>query len=170
MTDQLPSDIDPAPAHGGTFVPSEFVPPSPAPRTASFWLEPLGPEHNDADYSAWTSSQEHIHSTPGFADSSWPHPMSAEDNLADLTMHADHFARNVGFTYTVRSTSDDDVIGCVYIYPSKDAQMDAQIRSWVRVSHSDLDVELWSTVTAWLSEEWPFRADRVEYAQRRADD
>ena len=76
--------------------------------------------------------------------------MPIEENLADLVMHADHFARGVGFTYTVRSTSDDDVIGCVYIYPSKDAEMDVQVTSWVRVSHADLDTELWRSVNQWV--------------------
>ena len=34
--------------------------------TSEFVLEPLGPEHNDQDYNAWTSSMEHIAATPGF--------------------------------------------------------------------------------------------------------
>ena len=34
--------------------------------TDDFVLEPLGPEHNEADYAAWTSSLEHIRRTPGF--------------------------------------------------------------------------------------------------------
>ncbi|HEX5017750.1 MAG TPA: N-acetyltransferase [Actinomycetes bacterium] len=156
---------DPRPAHGGPFVPEGFTPPSP-PRTDSFWLEPLGPQHNAADYAAWTSSMEHIHSTPGFEDSSWPEPMTADANLDDLLMHADHFERRAGFTYTVRSTADDDVIGCVYIYPSKDPAMDVQVRSWVRVSHAELDRPLWDTVSNWLSQEWPFRPDGIVYAAR----
>jgi hypothetical protein len=157
---------DPRPAHGGAFVPDGFAPPSP-PRTGSFWLEPLGPQHNDADYSAWTSSMEHIHATPGYPDGDWPHPMSLEDNRGDLEMHADHFRRNLGFTYTVRDTADADVIGCVYIYPSRDALMDADVRSWVRASHADLDGPLWSTVTDWLAADWPFREGRVHYAARQ---
>ncbi|MFL6288302.1 MAG: hypothetical protein ACJ73L_07880, partial [Actinomycetes bacterium] len=63
------------PAHGGAFVPTGFKPP-PRPRSESFWLEPLGPEHNEADYRAWTSSLDHIHATPGYPDGTWPHPMS----------------------------------------------------------------------------------------------
>src|SRR5262249_27787249 len=45
----------------------EFVPPEfEVPRgieTSAFVLEPLGPEHNDRDYDAWTSSLEHIAAT-----------------------------------------------------------------------------------------------------------
>ena len=33
-------------------------------RTPSFTLEPLGPEHNERDYDASTSSEKHIHATP----------------------------------------------------------------------------------------------------------
>ena len=48
------------------FVPAEFV----VPRilgTTEFRLEPFGPEHNDADYAAWSSSADHIHATPAAA-------------------------------------------------------------------------------------------------------
>jgi hypothetical protein len=164
MAEEKTPDIDertePRPGHGGPFVPPGFTPPPP-PRTDAFWLEPLGEQHNAADYAAWTSSMEHINATPGFAEMDWPHPMSIDENAGDLRMHADHFERRVGFTYTVRSTADDDVIGCVYIYPSD--TMDASVRSWVRVSHADLDVDLWRTMSDWL-ERWPFVT--VDYAAR----
>jgi hypothetical protein len=163
QTPDIDERADPVPAHGRPFVRSAFSPPAP-PRTESFWLEPLGPQHNDADYAAWTSSVEHIHSTPGFESKRWPHPMTSAENEGDLLMHADHFVRQLGFTYTVRSTADDDVIGCVYIYPSDDASIDASVRSWVRASHTHLDAELWRTVRDWLQRDWPFRA--VDYAPR----
>lgn len=171
MADDERPATDPLPAHGGPFVPPGFTPPPP-PRTSAFWLEPLGPEHNEADYQAWSSSIDHIHRTPGFPDGDWPHPMPIEENLADLVMHADHFARGVGFTYTVRSSGgmeggDGDVIGCVYVYPSKVAAMDVDIRSWVRVSHAELDAELWATVNEWVaSDAWPFRPGHIDYQAR----
>ena len=49
-----------------------------------FRLEPLGPEHNAADYAAWTASIGHMQTTPGFAGTGWPHPMSLAENLRDL--------------------------------------------------------------------------------------
>ena len=64
----------------------------------------------------------------------------------------------------MRSTADDDVIGCVYIYPSKNPQVDADVRSWVRVSHAELDVQLWRVVSEWLVADWPFGT--VSYAPR----
>lgn len=128
-------------------------------------LEPLGPEHNARDHAAWSSSIDHIHATPGFADWPWPHPMSLEENLADLEAHARDFAERTGFTYTVLDPATDDVLGCLYIYPDAEGEGDALVRSWVRASHADLDVPLWQAVSAWLaSDAWPFA--RVRYASR----
>ena len=83
-------------------VPVGFEPPTSL-ATDRFRLEPLGPQHNRADHAAWTSSIEHIRSTPGYPDGRWPPPdgMTLEQNLADLRRHADDFARRVGFTFTV---------------------------------------------------------------------
>lgn len=46
------------------FVPDHFSPPVSL-ETERFVLEPLGPEHNERDYAAWTSSMDHIRATPG---------------------------------------------------------------------------------------------------------
>src|SRR5919204_2210611 len=74
---------------------AEFVPPDfDVPlglETSEFVLEPLGPEHNELDYDAWTSSMEHIAATPGYPDGSWPRAMTRDENLADLQRHADDF-------------------------------------------------------------------------------
>lgn len=166
MQDAGPPDFDdpddqdePRPGHGGPFLPDGFPPP-PAPRTDRFWLEPLGPEHNDADFAAWRSSIEHIHATAGFRDQRWPHPMTAEENLADLARHATHFRRRLGFTYTVRDSGSFDVIGCVYIYPDVDPSVDAHVRSWVRASRGGLDPVLAAVIQQWLDDDWPFTTVR----------
>ena len=100
------------------------------------------------------SSIDHIRATPGFPDGSWPSPMSLDDNLADLVRHAGDFARRAGFTYSV--LDGDEVIGCVYIYPSRGADHGAAVQSWVRASRADMDGVLWRAMTAWLESEWPF--------------
>jgi hypothetical protein len=142
------------------FVPPEFEPPQGLAH-AQFVLEPLGPEHNERDYAAWTSSAEHIHATPGFTESEWPHAMTLEENRGDLERHARDFAGRTGFTYTVLDAADGDVIGCLYIYPLKD-EPGAKATSWVRADRAELDVPLAEAVAAWLEEAWPF--DRVVYA------
>jgi len=144
------------------FVPDDFDVPQEL-VTSEFRLEPLGPQHNDADYAAWTSSMEHIAATPGFADWGWPHPMPPEQNLADLRRHAEDFANRAGFTYTVLAGDDDRVVGCVYIYPADSAGV-ASVRSWVRADRADLDVPLHDAIAAWLADVWPFEA--VSYAPR----
>ena len=132
--------------------------------TPQFVLEPLEPEHNDEDYDAWTSSMEHIRATPGWEESSWPKEMTPDENRADLQRHADDFRTRKGFTYTVLDPGSRDVIGCVYIYPRRDSDVDARVRSWVRESHAHLDAPLWRAVSEWLASDWPFRS--VESAPR----
>jgi hypothetical protein len=146
-----------------SLVPSGFVVPT-ALVADDFRLEPLGPQHNDSDYEAWSSSLEHIHATPGWDTSSWPDDRSLADNLNDLKRHADDFEQRTGFTYTVLDPATGDVIGCVYIYPDKTGEHDARVSSWVRASRADLDVPLWRAVTDWLADEWPFES--VAYAER----
>ena len=143
----------------GFAVPGELV-------TEEFRLEPLGPEHNDADYAAWTSSIEHIRATPGFAGRKWPREMSLQENLGDLERHAEDFAARRGFTYTVLSPDTSEVIGCVYIYPPRDQDpaQDVHVSSWVRADHADLDPALYAVVSSWLEREWPFTS--VSYAAR----
>jgi hypothetical protein len=141
------------------FVPPDFAVPEGL-TTSRFRLEPLGPEHNERDYAAWTSSIEHIHASPGFEGGRWPYEMSLEENRRDLEGHARDFAERTGFTYTV--LDDGDVIGCVYIYPDREGDAEARVRSWVRADRAELDLPLRRAVSGWLAEAWPF--DRVEYA------
>jgi len=129
-------------------------------------LVPLGPEHNEADYAAWTSSIDHIRATPGFADGSWPQEMSLSENLRDLERHAEDFRQRLGFTYTVLD-ANQDVIGCIYIYPSNDEHVDAKVLSWVRADRSDLDRPLYEAVRAWLANDWPLAV--VDYDERPAE-
>jgi hypothetical protein len=147
---------------GDGFVPEGFVPPSGL-VAGELVLEPLGPQHNDADHAAWSASIGHIRATPGFEGGNWPRPMTLAENLSDLEMHARHFRERVGFTYTAREAATGVTVGCVYIYPSRDDAHDADVRSWVTEPHADLDVPLRRAVSAWLAgEAWPF--ERPAYA------
>ena len=151
------------------FVPDDFEVPR-ALVCEEFRLEPLGPEHNEGDYRAWTSSISHIRATPGFEGRSWPAEMTLAENLGDLEQHAADFAGRSGFTYTVRAAGSDEIIGCVYIYPSASGASGASggsgadVRSWVSADHAALDVTLYQAVSAWLRSDWPFTA--VRYAPR----
>ncbi len=141
------------------FVPDDFVVPLSL-DGPGFRMEPLGPQHNERDHDAWMSSIDHIWETPGFPDGSWPTAMSPESNLADLVRHAKDFEDRVGFTYSILDA--DEVIGCVYIYPSPTA--DAAVSSWVRASRADMDVVTWQAISTWLETDWLFTT--VEYGAR----
>ncbi len=153
------------------FVPVNFAVPGGL-TAEEFRLEPLGPQHNAADYAAWTASIGHIQATPGFAGKGWPHQMGLADNLRDLERHAQDFAERRGFTYTVLSIGTDEVIGCVYIYPPRgespgggsEGERHAAVSSWVRADRAALDRVLYHTVLAWLERDWPFHS--IEYAPR----
>ena len=143
--------------HSEPFVPTGFEPPRSL-ITDRFVLEPLGPQHNEGDHAAWTSSIEHIRATPGYPDGNWPpiEGMSLEANLADLTRHAADFAAGKGFTFTVLDPVDDEVIGCVYLYPPE-GEGDVIVQSWVRADRFDLDEPLAAAVASWVAAEWPWQ-------------
>jgi hypothetical protein len=136
-----------------SFVPANFVPPVRL-DGQGFRLEPLGPQHNLSDHQAWSSSIPHILATPGFSD--WPplQGMALEANLGDLEQHARDFADRTGFTYTVLEGSQ--VIGCVYIYPSKQDPAITVVKSWVTADRAHLDTPLYEAVSVWLKTSWPF--------------
>lgn len=147
----------------GDFVPADFDPPLVL-ATEEFRLEPLGPQHNEADLAAWTGSIEHIRATPGYPDGSWPPlgGMTPERNLRDLHRHAGDFTARRGFTFTVLDPRSADVIGCVYLYPSP--QHDVVAQSWVRADRAELDQPLAAAVAEWIRADWPW--ERVEYPGR----
>jgi hypothetical protein len=137
------------------FVPDDYVVPLGL-AGPGFHLEPLGPQHNEADHRAWMSSIEHIRATPGFPDGRWPpvDGLSLEENLRDLRKHADDFTRRAGFTYSVLD-DEEQVIGCVYIYPSPADREVTEVQSWVTAGRAELDPVLHETVANWLAADWP---------------
>ena len=143
-------------------MPADFEPPTSL-VTDEFRLEPLGPQHNESDLAAWTSSIEHIRATPGYPDGNWPPPggYTPERNLSDLVRHAEDFAQRKGFTFTVLDPDDAHVIGCVYLYPTKDDESDVVAQSWVTADRAELDAPLADAVARWLAADWPWeRVDR----------
>jgi hypothetical protein len=88
--------------------------------------------------------------------------MSLEQNLGDLESHARDFRERTGFTYSM--LDEAEVIGCVYIYPARLGDADANVRSWVRASRAEMDAQVWRSLSAWLAAEWPF--ERFTYAAR----
>ena len=143
------------------FVPTDFAVPQSL-ETDEFRLRMLTVNDVVKDYDAVMSSADHCKTIwPGLG---WPEGLTLEQNLIDLGWHQKEFQMRRSFAYTVVNPSESKVLGCVYIYPDASGQHDARVRSWVRASRPELDVQLWRAVTDWLAEEWPF--ERVAYAER----
>jgi hypothetical protein len=144
------------------FVPVDFVVPLRL-ETPQFRLEPLGPEHNDADYRAWSSSMEHIHATPGWEKSF----LAARDDPGGEpgrpATACGRLREPPGFTYTVLEPGGD-VVGCVYIYPPR---MTATTCRW---SHGSSEPRRPRRAPLAGGQrlactEWPF--EKVDYAARK---
>ena len=88
--------------------------------------------------------------------------MTIEENMADLVEHAREFADRQAFAFSV--LDGDQVIGCLYIYPDPTGGSDAHVKSWVTAGRAAMDPVVWSAVSVWLRESWPFETFR--YAVR----
>lgn len=88
--------------------------------------------------------------------------MSLRRNREDLVGHAKDFDDRTGFTYSI--LDGDDVIGCVYIYPSRRSGHDAEVRSWVRENRAEMDAVVWRALSEWVETAWPF--SNPHYAAR----
>ncbi len=79
-----------------------------------------------------------------------------EQNLVDLGWHQKEFQLRRSFAYTVVRPDESQVIGCVYLYPSDEA--DAEVRMWVRREawEEGLDPLLEEMLRAWVEDRWPF--------------
>lgn len=137
------------------FVPEDFD----VPRIKMFdhfRLEALGPEHNERDHTAWTSSMDHIHATPGFEGHPWPMPMTVAENLEDMDMHLREFDERTSFTWSILAAGTDDVIGCIYLYPFDPARPGhGRFRSWVTAERAADDSTIRTAIAAWFASDWP---------------
>jgi hypothetical protein len=156
------------------FVPEGFEPPTRLDLPdLGVVLEPLGPQHCDGDYAAWSSSMRHIHASPGWAGSSWPREMTWQRNHDDLVRHRADFDAGTGFTYTVLYAATAEVVGCVYLYPPHAASGGGfedvppgepgavDLRCWVRADRAEQDAPLAEAVLAWVDAAWPFTEVRA---------
>jgi len=145
------------------FVAAEFDPPRGL-RHERFLLEPLAARHAEMDYEAVTGSVEHLTGAIGRRD--WPGDLTLEEDRLALRGHEWEFEQKVGFVYTVLNPQKTAVIGCVYIYPSRLDDFDAEIVTWVTAPEFErgTDALLLAEVKAWLAEKWPF--DRVVFPGR----
>ena len=143
------------------FVPDDFSVPLLL-KTEQFLLRPLTMDDVEKDYEAVMSSVTHLQQQfpPQVFGHIWPNAaMTKRQDLADLGWHESEFNRRSSFTYTVLRTDETACIGCVYIFPPRFTEADAEIFLWVRESafEQGLDSQLFSAVKQWILDTWPFK-------------
>ena len=138
------------------FVPAGFKVPESL-ETPEFRLRMLSVGDVVKDYDAVMTSAEHVSKVwPG---GTWPTGLTLEQNLIDLGWHQKEFQLRRSFAFTVVSLTEDKVLGCVYIDPTRKRGYDAEVYLWARQSElaNGLDARLYETVERWVAKEWPFK-------------
>ena len=142
--------------------------------TARMRLRPLSINHAVKDYDAVMTSEERLRNVydPG---GEWPRGLTLEQDIIELGWHQTEFQLRTSFAYTVLSPDESEVLGCMYIYPTRKPGYDVEITMWVRQSRvaEGLDQHLFETVEAWIADCWPFTSPaypgrRISFDEWRA--
>jgi hypothetical protein len=148
-----------------SFVPPYFIVPELL-ETDKFRLRVLRAADVDQDYDAVITSVDHLQGVFG-EQSTWPaSDLTREQDRIDLEWHENEFEARSSFTYTVMDPDESLCLGCVYIFPSRSSDYEADIYLWVRKSayYEGLDPVLFHTVKSWVKDIWPF--SKVRYPGR----
>jgi RimJ/RimL family protein N-acetyltransferase len=128
-------------------------------QTQRMRLRPLTINDAVRDYDAVMTSEERLRTVfdPG---SDWPSGLTLEQNIIELGWHQTEFQLRTSFAYTVVSLDESEVLGCIYIYPTRKPVHDAEITMWVRQSRVEegLDEHLFETVEPWIEDFWPLES------------
>lgn len=148
------------------FISNDFIVPKSL-NTADFILRTLTVRDVVKDYDAVMTSVKHLKGVFG-PKNAWPRDdLSFEQDLIDLGWHQKEFQIRSSFAYTVMRPDESQCLGCVYVFPSKNKQFDAEVTLWVRESElaNDLDKKLFDAVQNWMDKEWQFK--NVAYPGRK---
>jgi len=148
-----------------TLVPDDFDVPKIL-QTERMRLRPLTINDAVKDYDAVMTSEDRLRTVydPG---GDWPFGLTLEQNIIELGWHQTEFQLRTSFAYTVVSLDESEILGCVYIYPTRIPGYDVEITMWVRQSRVEegLDEHLFETVEAWIADCWPL--ENPAYPGRR---
>jgi hypothetical protein len=142
--------------YNAAIVPEDFSVPGWL-ETSRMRLRPLTIHDAVKDFDAVVTSESRLRSVfqPG---GEWPKGLTLEQNIIELGWHQVEFQLRTSFAYTVVPLDESAVLGCMYIYPTREPGHDVEITMWVRESEakSGLDDYLFETVESWISQDWPF--------------
>lgn len=133
-------------------VPDDFIVPTEL-VTDKFVLRPLTINYVDKDFEAvQNSADENGKPTPR-------PQLTKEQNLIDLAWHQKEFQKRSSFAYTVLTPDEKECLGCVYIYPSENVEIEAVVDYWVikNIDKDDFFFDMGKIIQQWLMEYWPFR-------------
>lgn len=139
------------------FVPPGFIVPEVLEKD-NFRLRMLKATDAEKDYDAVMTSIDHLQGVFG-KNSAWPSKdLTLEQDRRDLEWHQNEFLTRSSFTYTVMNWDESICLGCVYIFPSRSRDFEADVTMWVRKSEFDkgLDPILFKTVKDWIRDKWPY--------------
>jgi hypothetical protein len=152
-------------APSGPWIAADFAVPTQV-EAPGFKLVPLGPKLIAIDYEAYMSSIAHLQAT--FTRStSWPHEgLTLVDAKADMETEERRFAQRESFAYAVLTPDGTRERGCIYVYPGKTGDYDAEVQLWVTKAEYDagFDTELYTWARDWIARDWPFA--KVAYPGR----
>ncbi|RDH82872.1 MAG: hypothetical protein DIZ80_11415 [endosymbiont of Galathealinum brachiosum] len=135
----------------------------PASKTFStYTLKKISPKYTELDYDALMSARFYIRTK---LNSSWPDDdFTIDENRKGLSYDESNFNKRVFFTYTVLNSSEDKVLGCIYIKPSSNKKFDASVFIWTRqdLPEQKLHNLLLGDIKIWLSNDWPFK--NIDYS------
>ncbi len=139
--------------------------------TESFRMHPLTIDDLEKDYEAVMSSVDHLHKQIPEAvfGAVWPDPeLTLRGDLADLGWHQVEFKMRSSFTYTVMSHDESMCVGCVYIFPPRFTDAEAEVFLWVRESElkNGLDEKLFTAIKEFMKQ-WPFKKVAFPFREKR---
>ncbi len=124
---------------------------------SNFCLVPAGPEWAQLDFEAVQSSRAQLLHLFGPEDDWPPEGLTLEKDEADLIWHAKEFERKKSFAFHILSSSRDQCLGCLYLYPTASRAHDVEAYLWARADLSSIQrLRIENEVINWVTTQWPF--------------
>jgi len=144
------------------WLPADFVHPVHLDFDASVYLRPIRASDVDIDLVAVHANRDMLWEQYGEAWDWPPVEMSREADYEDLARHAEEVERHESFNYAIltgaEGSSEQRLLGCVYIDPPHPDESDARPEvSWWCVADAPaaLSAGLADFVRGWIAEAWP---------------
>ncbi len=149
-----------------SWLPDGFRHPDRVDASDGYHLRPIRADDVAIDYPAVMASRAMLWDVYGTAWGWPPETMTYEQDRQDLRRHEEEMARGESFNYAILPREEDRLVGCVYIDPSEESDLDAVVSWWLidEMAESELATELRVFVAEWLRSAWPF--ERVYFGVR----